>query len=381
MSFSTKPLRSLLFIFAGSLLFANTLLAGQGITLYTPYTKIVVPPGETIEYNIEIKNSDSVRRTADLYVTGLSKGWSYELKSGDWVVKQMSLLPDGKKTLKLKIDVPYEVNRGTHRINVVAGDYTLPLYVMISRQGNYKTEFTCKQKNMQGTDKSNFSFSTELKNSTGEKQVYSLRSLAPRGWEVKFKPSYKPATSVEVEPNKKVSIPIEIKPPYNVKAGTYKIPVSAVNNYTTSELTLEVVITGTYEMDLTTPDGLLSTGITSGEEKKVKLLVKNTGSAKLEKVNLRASAPRKWEVEFNPKEIAVIDPGKSAEVTATIKPFKKSVAGDYVVNMTASTSEVSSKLSYRITVRTSMLAGWLGILIIILAIGSIYYLFRKYGRR
>jgi len=356
-------------------------VSAQGVTVYTPYTKIVVPPGETLDYSVKIKNNENAPRNLDLYITGLPYGWTYELKAKNWDIKRIYLLPGDEKSISLKVNIPYKVKKGTYKFNVVAGSNSLPLYVVVSKQGNYKTEFTCKQNNMQGSAKSNFTFGTTLKNVTGERQRYAFHSSAPRGWQVKFKPNYKQATSVELDPNQKVNVAIEIKPPYNIKEGTYKIPVSAVNSNTSSELTLEVAITGTYDMELTTPSGLLSGSLTAGDVKKVKLLVRNTGSSKLENIKLSSSAPKNWDVTFSHKNIEVLQPGKNTEVTANIMAYKKAIAGDYVTKITASTPEASSKMNLRLTVKTSILVGWIGIFIILLAIGGIYFLFKKYGRR
>ena len=68
-------------------------------------------------------------------------------------------------------------------------------------------------------------------------------------------------------------------------------------------------------------------------------------------------------------------------MTAKIKAYKKAVAGDYLINMSAYTPESTSRLAYRVTVRTPMLMGWLGLLIIFIALGSVWYLINKYGRR
>jgi len=359
----------------------NASVSAQGVTLYTPYTKIAVPPGETINYTIDVINHGNARKNVDIRVSAMPQGWTYDLKSGGWNVKQLSLLPGGKKTLSLKVNVPYKVKKGTFRFKVIAGSQVLPLYVEVSRQGTYKTDFTCKQTNMEGTSKSGFTFSTELKNLTGEKQRYALQSAAPRGWSVIFKPNYKQATSVEIEPNQKVNMTIEVKPPHSVQAGTYKIPVRVVTNNSSAALTLEVVITGNYDMELTTPTGLLSTKITAGDERKVELLVRNTGSAKLDNIQFFSTKPVNWEVTFDPKTVDELGPGQTAEVYATIKAYKKAVAGDYVAKIRARTPEVSSSVTFRITVKTPMLMGWLGIFIILVALGSVWYLFRKFGRR
>jgi uncharacterized membrane protein len=150
---------------------------------------------------------------------------------------------------------------------------------------------------------------------------------------------------------------------------------------TTATLNLEVVITGTFKIELTTPTGILSTDITAGDEKRVELLVKNTGSALVKGVKLTATKPANWDVIFNPAQIDELEAGKSAQVFATIKADEKAIAGDYVTTMTASIPEVSSSASFRVSVKTPMLWGWVGILIIMGALASVYYLFRKYGRR
>lgn len=150
---------------------------------------------------------------------------------------------------------------------------------------------------------------------------------------------------------------------------------------TTATLDLEVVISGTYKIELTTPSGILSTGITAGDEKRVELLVKNTGSAILKGLKLTATKPAGWDVIFNPAQIDDLEAGKSAQVFATLKADDKAIAGDYVTTLTASIPEVSSSASFRVSVKTPMIWGWIGILIIIGAFASVYYLFRKYGRR
>jgi len=251
----------------------------------------------------------------------------------------------------------------------------------VSEQGTFKTEFTCDQINMEGNSKSNFTFTTKLSNRTGEKQMYSLRAAAPRGWTVVFKPNYKQATAVEVEPDNTASMSIEIQPPYNVGAGTFKIPVQAANNSTAAALDLEVVITGSYEMELSTPTGLLSMDVTAGKDKRVELLVTNTGSGELKNVVFRASKPRDWDVKFSPDTIPRLEPGGNAQVFATITAEEKAIPGDYATTITAQTPEVSTSAAFRVSVKTPLLWGWLGIFIIVGTLTVIYILFRKYGRR
>jgi uncharacterized membrane protein len=68
-------------------------------------------------------------------------------------------------------------------------------------------------------------------------------------------------------------------------------------------------------------------------------------------------------------------------VYATITADKKAIPGDYVTNIDAKTPDVNSSLSFRVSVKTPMLMGWVGILIIVIALAGVFYLFKKFGRR
>jgi uncharacterized membrane protein len=383
MSVRAKYIFLFVSLLTGAISFGGrTYVSGNGVTLYTPYTKISVPPGESIDYSIDVINNSSILQNAEISIVGMPNDWTYILKSGGWTVRQISVLPGEKKTLSLKVEVPLKINKGTYRFKVVAGGLSsLTLSVIVSEQGTYKTEFTTDQSNMEGHSNTTFTFKATLKNRTAEKQVYALISNAPRGWDVTFKTGVKQVSSIDIEENSTQDIMMEVKPPATVDAGTYKIPIRAVTSATSANLELEIVIKGSYDINLTTPTGLLSTNITAGSEKRIELRVRNTGSSELTKVNFSNSAPANWEVRFEPLFIDVIEPGKEATVYAIIKADKKAIAGDYVTNLEAKTPEASSKASFRVSVKTSVLWGWVGVLIIIAAVGSVYYLFRKYGRR
>jgi uncharacterized membrane protein len=379
-----KKMTAILFILSyGIISYGNNAVsAGDSLLLYTPYTKVSVPPGESIDYAIDVINNGESLEKLDLAVSGLPRSWTYTLKAGALNVRQVSVLPGEKKSLSLRIEVPFKVNKGNYMFRIIAGDsHTLPLTVNISEQGTFKTEFVTKQANMQGNAGSTFTYSAELKNRTGEAQTYSLRGEMPRGWTVLFRANGKQVTSVDAEDNSSVNVSIEIKPSDPVEEGNYSIPVRAEAGSSSAELNLEAVITGTYKIELTTPTGLLSSNIVAGDEKKIELVVKNTGTSVLSDIQLSHSAPANWEVSFDPKNIETLLAGREASVTATIKADRKAIPGDYLTNLEARTPETSSKVSFRMSVRTPMLWGWIGIFIIIAAIGIVWYLFRKYGRR
>ena len=369
---------SILFAFALSPLIA---LSAPELILYTPYKGISVSPGQSIDYNIDVINKASGVRDATLVVRGLPKDWTYELKSGGWVLETLSVLPDEKRAVTLKVNVPLKVKKGVYRFSVVAGSAVLPLKVTVEEEGTFRSELTTQRPNMEGNSNSTFTFTADLRNVTADEQLYALRSNAERGWNVSFKADGRQVSSVKVGPNQRQSITIEVDPPDVIEAKSYKIPIIASSSSTSAELELEVVIKGSYAMELTTPTGLLSTGITAGKTRRVELTVINKGSAPLTNVKLNHSAPINWDVTFEPASIDRLEPGEQAQVFATISADEKAIAGDYVVTMESKTPEVSSKATFRVSVKTPILYGWLGILVIGGALGGVYTLFRKYGRR
>jgi len=373
----------LLFITLFIIQFQHSVLASNdSLEIYTPYTKVSVSPGSTVNYSIDIINNGAETQNQTIYITNMPRLWSYTLTADGLNINKLAVLPSAKKTLSLKVEVPYQVKKGDYTIYAKMGNgVSLPMIINISSAGSNETELTCDQKNMQGTSKSNFTFSAVLKNKTPNKQQYALMASPPRGWSVAIKPNYQQATSTEVDANGTKNISYEIKAPSNVKAGSYKIPVKAVSGSTSAEMELEVVITGTYEMLFTTPTGLLSANITAGDEKKVELLIKNSGSTKLENIELSASKPKNWEVSFDNNKIESLEPGASTTVFASIKADKKAIPGDYITQITAKTSEVNEQISFRIMVKTPMLIGWIGVFIILIAIGGVVFLIKKFGRR
>ena len=352
------------------------------LEIYTPYTRVSVSPGSTVNYTLDIINHGAQTQNENITLSNIPQSWSYTLTAGGLNITKLAVLANDKKTLSLKIEVPYQVKKGYYTFYAKMGSgSSLPMTIHVTTAGSNETELTCDQKNMEGTSKSNFTFNAVLKNKTPNNQQYALMASPPRGWSVAIKPNYKQATSTEVEADGTKNITYEVIAPPHVKAGSYTIPVKAVSGSTSAQMELEVVITGTYEMSFGTSTGLLSTKTTAGDEKKVELAIQNTGSTNLEGIELSASKPKNWEVSFDTEKTETLEPGKTATVYAIIKADKKAIPGDYVINFTAKTSETNEIIQYRVMVKTPLLMGWIGILVILAAIGGIAYLIRKFGRR
>ena len=68
-------------------------------------------------------------------------------------------------------------------------------------------------------------------------------------------------------------------------------------------------------------------------------------------------------------------------MTAHITPSANAVAGDYQVSMTAANADARQSMDVRVTVETPPIWGIVGILLVVVAIGGLVLVFRRYGRR
>lgn len=357
-----------------------------GIELYTPYTGIAVTPGESINYSFEVMNGTAEIQQVSIEVANLPEQWSYELISGGWQLHELAVKPNEFTDFSINVDVPLEVEKGTYSFDVIARNQsgvveTLPVQIEVTEEGTFRTELTSEQPNMEGHADSTFTYKVTLRNRTADEQRYALKANAPEGWGVSFQVDGENVTSVTVESNATKDFDAVVTPPPEVEAGDYSIPISASTNSTSAEVNLETVITGNYAMEVSTPSGRLSETITAGREKTIQLAVTNTGSVPINDVKLSAQQPVDWTVTFAQDTIPVIEPGQTATVQTTIQASKDAIAGDYIVSIDASGAGAAGKADFRMQVETSMLWGWIGVLIIACVLAGIYYVMRKYGRR
>ncbi|WP_206366753.1 NEW3 domain-containing protein [Sphingobacterium sp. SGL-16] len=250
-----------------------------------------------------------------------------------------------------------------------------------AQSNSVKTSFTARLLNVEAPTNETFRYNSLLTNGKSETVNYKLSTKLPAGWQVTYRVEGISVTSLQVESGSTKDISIEITCPITTKPDTYKIPVQAISSFDTLKLDLEAVVRGSYAVELTTPTGRLSDEIVAGNSKEILLVVKNTGTLPLNALELSSQLPSKWETSFSPSNIEQLQPGQSADIKVTLKVPEKTIAGDYVTKMTVRSNNGTSEATIRMMVKTSILSGWVGIVIIAAAAGLIYYLIRKYGRR
>ena len=119
----------------------------------------------------------------------------------------------------------------------------------------------------------------------------------------------------------------------------------------------------------------------AAQQSSIPIVVTNTGTTPAENVKLSATAPTGWKVTFEPATIDRLVPGKDAEVQALVTPGDKSLAGDYMTAVSATSHGENASGQFRITVSTSTVWGMVGAGVIGVALLLMLGAVARFGRR
>lgn len=371
------------------LVYASPVSAQQpkGLALFTPYPAQSVQAGETVTLSLTVTNRGLAPQIVRVTMKEVAEGWKASITGGGRPVQAVYVDTDSSASLSLKLEPPAGVQAGTYRFVVVArGQGTqseLPIELTAEAQLPAQLEFETELPTRRGTPTTTFRYSATLTNKGEQETTVNLEADAAEGFQVTFKLRFgsEEVTSFPMKAGESKSLDIEVKPPRQVQAGEFPISVRAGSSQAQATLNLRAVITGQAELNVTTPDGRLSAQATAGQENVLKMRVRNQGTAPARDVELSSFPPAGWNVEFEPKTIPEIAPDSFAEVTAKIKPSDKTVAGDYMLTITARSESISNSKDFRITVVTSTLWGIVGVGIIVIALGAVGWAVSRFGRR
>jgi len=382
--------RSVSILFATLMVLYAGVALGQkprGLTLWTQYPSQSVQAGETVVISLTLSNRGLAPQIVRVQMKEVAEGWKASLSGGGRPVQAVYVDTDDSASLSLKLEPPAGVQPGTYRFVVHAqgqgAQSDLPIELTVEAQLPPQLQFETELPTRRGSSTTTFRYSTTLTNKGEQEATVNLEAEAPEGFQVTFKLRFgsEEVTSLPIKPGESKSLDIEVRPPKQAQAGEYSIRVRALGGQAQAALDLKAVIIGQADLNVTTPDGRLSAQATAGRENSLKILVRNTGSAPARDVELSSFPPVGWTVEFDPKTISEIAPDGSAEVTAKIKPSDKTVAGDYMLTITARSENLSDSKEFRITVVTSTLWGIVGIGIIVIALGAVGWAVSRFGRR
>lgn len=358
------------------------------LEMSTDYPGISVKAGDSLSFDLDFFNGSGAGSSVALSVEDIPDGWEGYFEGGKNEVSHVYVKSgDNDGAASFEVTVPTDTSEGTYTIDLLAEgedmSSLLTLTLSVTEEELGSSAMTTQYAEQEGSSDTSFTFSTTIQNNTPNEQSYSFSSSAPSGWTVSFLPSGESTqvAAITVDARGSQTMDIKVTPPSGVEAGEYTIPISAISATETLSSELTVVITGTYELDLSTPSGRLSFDATANKQTAVTLTLTNSGNVDLQNINLTSSVPTDWVVEFSESTIDVLEAGSSKEVTAYVTPADDAMSGDYVLTLKASNSDSSDSAEFRVTVKTETLWGIVGILLIAAAAGGLIVVFRKFGRR
>lgn len=358
------------------------------IELSTKYPSMVIKAGDSLTFDLDIDNQSGVSQDVALSIEEIPEDWEGSFSASS---KQVSIVhvknEEANTDVDFAVDVPLETADGEYEIALSAkgqgfsDEMILNLTVSAEQMG--ESSFEVEYPSQEGDADTDFSFVATLINNTLSNQSYSFSSNAPSGWDVSFMPSGESTkvAALEVEARKSQGVDISVTPPANIEAGTYEINLTAASADEKLSLDLEIVITGSYDVSLSTPSGRLSFDAYANQEAAVQLSITNNGNTELTNVNLTSSAPSGWNVRFANETIELIEAGATIETTAYVTPGEEAMSGDYVTSITVKNSDANDSADFRVTVKTETKWGVTGIAVILILAAAIVIIMRKYGRR
>lgn len=361
--------------------------AAEGFRFYTDNPGLHVTAGDSLSFNLHLEGSNAAGSDVALSVVSLPEDFTGFFKSGSYEVTKVHASGDGDDTIAtFQTTVPSQASDGVYEIVLHAASDTgfeenLTIQLTVSGLEAGESNFYVEYPDQEGVSGTAFSYSTTIANNTLNTQNYNFSSNAPNGWTVAFSSGGTQVSSLEVESGSSASVTITVTPPEKVDAGDYQIDCAATSSREQLSTALNVKILGTYEMELSTPDGRLSFDAYADKEAKVTLKLTNSGNIALENISLTSSVPSGWEVSFDSSVIDSLEAGASKEVIAYVTPSKEALTGDYVNIFTANCDSQSATAQFRVTVKTQTGWGIFAVVIIIVVAGGLYYIMKKYGRR
>jgi len=358
-----------------------------GFWLTTPYPEFTLAQGEDGNIPLTLRNTGMPPQRAQLEVKGLPAGWTAKLTGGGHPVTAAIVNENDTANLNLALTPPAGANSGTVKFEVDAhyGDAsaTLPLVLTLSAQKAGGVTLEPELPALRGTPTTTFDYRVKISNNSANDALFNLAADVPPGFTTTFKHGYDTAeiTGVPIKAGANDTVTLEVKANAGIAAGKYPIALKVLAGKLAASTELGLEITGSPTLSLSGPQQRLSGEATAGQATTFPFTIANTGSAPAQNVKFSASAPSDWTVSFDPDSMEALAPNGSQQVNVKITPSDKAIAGDYVVNVSASGSGVSQSAAFRVTVNTSTWWGIVGLIVIAIAAIILVLAVLRYGRR
>lgn len=362
-----------------------------GLTLSTPYPQQTLGLKDSLDIPLQIDSAGLDPQTVRLAVGDLPQGWKAHFMGGDRDIGSVFVGHDASRSATLVVEPGKGAKeQQAYRLRLVAKgeggrQSVLPLTLTFDKTPPATLDMSATLPTLKGSSSTDFTYHLTLDNKSHRDVDANLTADVPEDFQVDFSPQYgsESITSLPLKAGESKKLDVKVHMPARIAADTYPVKVHATAGDLSSEVDLKAVVTGAPRLSLSTPSGQLSGSVYAGEDTTVQLVLRNTGSAPAHDIQVKANAPQHWQVKLDPDSVPTLAPGDQTQVSATLSPSDKSLAGDFMVDFSARADQgaATADAEYRATVSTSTMWGLIGVLIVVAALLVVAFAVMRFGRR
>jgi len=371
----------------------------ESFNLILPFKDLTVGQGQETTMDAEVVNRTKDPVEVSLTIEGIPAGWDINFNSRYPSFPVRSVMVQGgdqnsnkSTTLEFKAKIPEKTKPGTYPIKVTAKDTkgaTQYVETINYRVTSKKIETGGIKLNSQYPVLSTASgqtlkFTVDLKNEINKPLTTSLVAQPPQGWTVRFKPQFgdQQISSIQLKENGSETLSVEIDTPATAEAKEYPVTITARAGGYEASANIKVSLKGTQDLKMGSLAGTLNTSVTAGTKTPIDFVVGNAGTAPIRNLGFVTKKPSdKWTVEFKPDKIDSLGPQEVKQIKMEILAPDRTIAGDYLLTLTANSPETNKSVEFRVTVSTPTIWGWVGFGIVGLVVLGLAIVFFRLGRR
>ena len=371
----------------------------ESFNLILPFKDLTVGQGQEATMDAEVVNRTKEPVEVSLTIEGVPAGWDINFNSRYPSFPVRSVMVQGgdqttnkSTTLEFKAKIPDNAKPGTYPVKVTAKDTkgstqyneTINYRVTSKKVETGGIKISSQYPVLSSASGQTLKFTIDLKNETNKPLPTNLVAQAPQGWTVRFKPQFgdQQISSIQLKENGSETVSVEIDTPATADAKEYPIGIQARAGAFEATTNVKVSLKGTQDLKMGSLAGTLNTSVVAGTKTPVDFVVGNAGTAPIRNLNFVTKKPSdKWTVEFRPDKIDSLGPGEVRQIKMEILAPDRTIAGDYMLTLTANSPEANKSADFRVTVSTPTIWSWIGFAIVGLVVLGLAVVFFRLGRR
>jgi uncharacterized membrane protein len=366
----------------------------ESFNLILPFKNLTVGQGQEVTMDTEVVNRRKDPVEVSITLDGVPKGWDVNFNSRypSYPVRSVMVAGEKSTTIEFKGKIPDTAKAGTYQMKVTAKDNdgptqyveTLNLRVTSKKVETGGLKMSSQYPVLSTSSGQTLKFTVDLKNETNKPLTTSLSAQAPPGWTVRFKPQFgdQQIASIQIKENGSETLSVEIDTPSRADAKEHPVSIAARAGAYEANTAIKVTLKGTQDLKMASLAGTLNASVTAGNKAPVDFVVGNAGTAPIRNLSFITKKPGdKWTVEFKPDKLDALNPGEVREIKMEILAPDRTIAGDYILSVTANSPETNKSVDFRVTVSTPTIWGWIGFAIVAVVVLGLAVVFFRLGRR